>query len=288
MRGGKVTLAGALALLLTAACLRTGDENVSHPTLADWKDRLALTGIVDRGQDGSLRASVLVAPRSEFDVHDECPHFNLQATINGQAVKVERKLGVGPNDYFVTCHMPSMQAVLDPAVLVDRQRTSFPGLEHTTNVITRFDVELTDRSGRYAFKFGRDLPAWIEGRLVRTSTGAMQAGERVELVLEPPPVTTNMAYLHGAKQHWWLYPVRERPEAGSFGAEYPQLAGVEQTASGYVFQWPTVSGDLTEITVDIWPYSESLACPFADCQFDNDVAEYSPGAASVTIVVPQQ
>lgn len=134
---GDVTIAGALTLLLTAACPRSGDEHVSHRTLADWKDRLTLTGIVDRGQDGSPRASVLVEPRNEFDVDNECPHFDIQATINGQPVKVERKLALGRGDYRVTCHMPSMQAVLDPAVLLERQRTSFPVPGHTTNVNLR-------------------------------------------------------------------------------------------------------------------------------------------------------
>jgi len=90
--------------------------------------------------------------------------------------------------------------------------------------------------------------------------GASGAGARTAT-----RVTTEFAYLRGARRKWWLHPVNERPE-GTVIPQFLPLDGVEQTATGYAFQWPAVDGGLTEITIDISPYSESPACPFADCE----------------------
>jgi hypothetical protein len=57
--------------------------------------------------------------------------------------------------------------------------------------------------------------------------------------------------------------------------------------SGYAFQWPEVDGGLTEISVAMEPYSESLACPFVECRLQNELTE-SSSLVSVTIQGPQE
>jgi hypothetical protein len=275
----------ALSLIFGVGCFSSGDQNVSHPTLADWKDRLTLHADVQRAEDGSVQAWVYLRPLFDSEVSDECPHFDMRATINGEPVEVERTLSIW-RSYRVVCHLPSMEAVLDPALLLERQQTRFPEPGFDTDVIQRLDVELTDESGSYAFKFGRDLPPWIEGRLVRESAGALQAGERVELVFEPAPLTTVTAYLHkGGEQYWWLFPPDDVPTSPTLGVQFGEVAGFEQTASGYAFELPALDPEATELSVGVWPWSEAFACPFADCDLGGDFMPFST-PVSVTVQLP--
>jgi hypothetical protein len=105
-------------------------------------------------------------------------------------------------------------------------------------------------------------------------------------VFEPPPPSTTTAYFYGQWRNWWLYPADDLPRS-PLGAQFMPVAGFEQTASGYAFQWPEVDAGLTEITVDTTPYSESLVCPFAECRLQNQLTEHSSWV-SVTFQVPQE
>jgi hypothetical protein len=275
-------------VVLTVACSSSDQnpEGVAQPaTLEAWQDQLELRGSVDRREDGALRASVSLHPLWEPDGEEDCPQFELQAKINGVAVEVG-SYHSSSNPFQAGCRMPAMSLVLDPALLRARQQVGFPEGLADTDVITRFEVELSDASGTLAYKFARDVPPWVEGQLIRAGSGPLQPGERVEIALQPAPVMTKHASLFGgAEQRWWLLPWEGAGDGGVGDKTYGQVAGFEQTPAGYAFQLPELLPDTSELRVSVWPWVEMLDCPFAHC-VGGDAFLWALAPVSVTVQLP--
>jgi hypothetical protein len=99
---------------------------------------LELHAEVTRDEDaGTLQALFFLLPTTPGELSDVCPVFDLRATINGDAVFVERSQHVSKPDALLgrSCRMPAMAYTLRPEQVTTHRALGFPDGAWYLNVV---------------------------------------------------------------------------------------------------------------------------------------------------------
>jgi hypothetical protein len=265
----------------TSACLQLGGEdNVVNRRLDQWADRLVMTAQANE-TDAGLVASISLSPQSESSISHECPHFKLQATVNGVPAKVRRNLTVtaGDDGWGPRCLFPTFDHLIAPERVRARVQTSFPDASFVTDIVTRLEVTLEDESGRYVYNFASELPSMLTGQL--SAPLGLLPGARVEVHFDPAPARARFVLLEdGTGARFWVLP--PTPFL-SPPFQFEIVKGFERTTDGFAFDLPTLSARADHLTFSVSPWVDPGVCPFAECRTEG---KYFLGDPFISLRLP--